>query len=244
MGLEVRGIPVGPVQENCYIAWSTDSTEALVFDPGEDAPRLLAALAREQLTVAAILLTHTHFDHVGAVAPLAAATGAEVWVPELERHVLTDIDAYVPWPGFGPFENYEAEHTVSGGERLELAGLEIDVVFTPGHSPGHVTYAIDAHLALFSGDVLFRDSVGRTDLPGGHTPTLMASIATLVERYPGETRVYPGHMTETTLAAERASNPFLVGLPPPGSARAAAGLPPVMGGAPPRGTSGPPDRPA
>jgi glyoxylase-like metal-dependent hydrolase (beta-lactamase superfamily II) len=218
--LEVRGHPVGPVQENCYIAWAGGSTQALVIDPGEEADRLLAALDRDGLTVAAILLTHTHFDHVGAVAPLAAATGAEVWVPELERHVLADIDSYVPWPGFGPFESYEAEHTLAGGERLELAGLELDVVFTPGHSPGHVTYALPAHHALFSGDVLFRRSVGRTDLPGGHTPTLLASIALLLERYPGETRVYPGHMTETTLAAERAENPFLVGLPRPRAARA------------------------
>jgi glyoxylase-like metal-dependent hydrolase (beta-lactamase superfamily II) len=222
VGLEVRGYPVGPVQENCYIAWATGSTDALVIDPGEEADRLIAALRDEGLTAAAILLTHTHFDHVGAVAPLAAATGAEVWVPELERHVLADINSYVPWPGFGPFESYEAEHTVAGGERLELAGLALDVVFTPGHSPGHVTYALPAHQALFSGDVLFRRSVGRTDLPGGHTPTLLASIANLLERYPGETRVFPGHMTVTTLAAERAENPFLVGLPTPESARVGA----------------------
>jgi glyoxylase-like metal-dependent hydrolase (beta-lactamase superfamily II) len=222
VGLEVRGHPVGPVQENCYIAWATGSTDALVIDPGEEADRLLAALRDEGLTAAAILLTHTHFDHVGAVAPLAAATGAEVWVPELERHVLADINRYVPWAGFGPFESYEAEHTVAGGERLELAGLELDVVFTPGHSPGHVTYALPAHDALFSGDVLFRRSVGRTDLPGGHTPTLLASIALLLERYPGRTTVYPGHMTVTTLAAERAENPFLVGLPRPESARVGA----------------------
>jgi len=213
VSLEVRGFPVGPVQENCYIAWSTGRAEALVIDPGEEPDRLLAALAADELTVAAILLTHTHFDHVGAVAPLARATGAEVWVPELERHVLADINRFVPWAGFGPFESYEAEHTVAGGERLDLAGLEIDVVFTPGHSPGHVTFALPNHGALFSGDVLFRRSVGRTDLPGGHAPTLMASIAMLVDRYPGETRVYPGHMEETTLAAERAENPFLVGLP-------------------------------
>ncbi len=222
MALEVRCFPVGPVQENCYIAWSTGSNQALVIDPGEEAPRLIAALGTERLTVAAILLTHTHFDHVGAVAPLAAATNAEVWVPELERHVLADIDAYVPWPGFGPFENHEAEHTVVGGERLALAGLEIDVVFTPGHSPGHVTYSIAAEQVLFSGDVLFAGSVGRTDLPGGDTPTLLASIAGLLGRFPGETKVYAGHMGPTSLAAERATNPFLVGMPTPGDASRAA----------------------
>lgn len=212
MALEVRSFAVGPVQENCYIVWSTGSTQALIIDPGEEAPRLLAALAHEGLTLAAILLTHTHFDHVGAVAPIAAATGAEVWVPELERHVLADINAFIPWPGFGPFESYEAEHTISGGERLELAGLAIDVIFTPGHSPGHVTFSIPAGGALFSGDVLFAGSIGRTDFPGGHAPTLLASIADLLDHFDDATRVYPGHVTETTLGAERATNPFLVGL--------------------------------
>jgi glyoxylase-like metal-dependent hydrolase (beta-lactamase superfamily II) len=142
-----------------------------------------------------------------------------VWCPELEVRVLADIMSFVPWPGFGPFESYEADEVVKGGERLELAGLEIDVLFTPGHSPGHVTYAIPAHAALFSGDVLFRGSVGRVDLPGGDWPTLLASIATLVERFPAETTVYPGHMGLTTLGTERATNPFLSELDAASAAR-------------------------
>jgi glyoxylase-like metal-dependent hydrolase (beta-lactamase superfamily II) len=136
-----------------------------------------------------------------------------VYCPALETQVLADIMSYVPWPGFGPYESYEADETVSGGERLELAGLEIDVVFTPGHSPGHVSYSIPAEAALFSGDVLFQGSVGRTDLPGGDWPTLARSIATLIDTLPPETRVYPGHMGLTTLGAERATNPFLRELP-------------------------------
>jgi glyoxylase-like metal-dependent hydrolase (beta-lactamase superfamily II) len=168
------------------------------------------------VSVEAILLTHTHFDHVGAVAPVARATGAPVYCPEIERGVLADIMSFVPWAGFGPFESYEADELVRGGERLELASYEIDVVFTPGHSPGHVTYAIegDGDPVLFSGDVLFQGSVGRTDLPGGDWPTLLASIGSLVERFPDETRVYPGHMGITTLGRERASNPFLGELAP------------------------------
>ncbi|HMJ04104.1 MAG TPA: MBL fold metallo-hydrolase, partial [Conexibacter sp.] len=158
----------------------------------------------------AILLTHTHFDHIGAVAPVARATGAPVWCPEIERGVLADIDRYVPWPGFGPFENYEADHLVSGGETLELAGMRFDVVFTPGHSPGHVTYAVDG--ALFSGDVLFQGSIGRTDLPFGDHARLLQSIGELLDAYPDETVVHPGHMGLTTLGAERASNPFLQAL--------------------------------
>jgi glyoxylase-like metal-dependent hydrolase (beta-lactamase superfamily II) len=128
--------------------------------------------------------------------------------------VLADIMSFVPWAGFGPYESYDADETVSGGERLELAGFEIDVIFTPGHSPGHVTYAIPDEGALFSGDVLFQGSVGRVDLPGGDWPTLAESLRNLVESYPGETTVYPGHMGITTLGDERATNPFLRDLAP------------------------------
>ncbi len=207
--LDVHGFTVGPVGENCYIVGPAGSTHAVVIDPGEEAPRLIAAIERLGLTIDAILLTHTHFDHIGAVAPLAAHTHAPVWCPELERHVLADIDAYVPWPGFGPFENYEADHLLVGGESLHLAGLEIDVVFTPGHSPGHLTFAIASDDALFAGDVLFAGSIGRTDLPGGDLTVLLDSIALLLDRYPDHATVYPGHMGLTTLAAERAHNPFL-----------------------------------
>jgi glyoxylase-like metal-dependent hydrolase (beta-lactamase superfamily II) len=207
--IEVRTFTVGPVAENCFLARLPGSDRAIMVDPGEEAERLLAAVAELGLTLEAILLTHTHFDHVGAVAPVARATGAPVWCPEIEVPVLADIMSYVPWPGFGPFESYEADHTVGGGERLELAGLNIEVVFTPGHSPGHVTYALEEHDALFSGDVLFAGSVGRTDLPGGDWPTLLESIGTLVERFGPQTNVYPGHMGQTTLGAERQTNPFL-----------------------------------
>ena len=123
--------------------------------------------------------------------------------------MLADIMAFVPWPGFGPFESYDADETVAGGERLELAGFEIDVLFTPGHSPGHVTYSIPDEAALFSGDVLFQGSVGRVDLPGGDGPTLAERLRVLVETFPDETTVYPGHMGITTLGAERETNPFL-----------------------------------
>lgn len=208
--MDVAMLTVGPVQENCFLLRADPAaTTAVVVDPGEEPERILALVERLGVTVEAILLTHTHFDHVGAVAPVAQATSAPVYCPKLERHVLADIMSYVPYAGFGPFESWEAEHTVEGGEHLELAGMGIDVLFTPGHSPGHVTYAFPAHAVLASGDVLFEGSVGRTDLPGGSHEVLMASIGTLLDAYPAETTVLPGHMGTTTLGRERATNPFL-----------------------------------
>jgi hydroxyacylglutathione hydrolase len=207
--MDVRMLTVGPVQENCFIARHEGAREALVIDPGDEAERIAKLIDELGLDVQAILITHTHFDHVGAVAPLARHTKARVWCPQLETRVLADIMSFVPWPGFGPFESYDADQTVSGGEKLELAGFEIDVIFTPGHSPGHVSYSVASEKALFSGDVLFQGSVGRTDLPGGDWPTLAQSIAGLLDALPEDTQVFPGHMGLTTLGRERATNPFL-----------------------------------
>jgi hydroxyacylglutathione hydrolase len=206
--MTARCFTVGPLAENCWIVHGEGSDRALVVDPGDEAPRLIAALEELGLETEAILLTHTHFDHVGAVAPLARHTGAPVYCPELEVPVLADINSYV-FPGYGPLESYDADETIAGGERLRLAGLDIDVIFTPGHSPGHVSFSIADHELLLSGDVLFQGSVGRTDLPGGDHATLLSSIATLLSTLPDETRVLPGHMGATTLGRERATNPFL-----------------------------------
>lgn len=214
MSLDVRMLTVGPLQENAYLVRRPDGDRAVLVDPGDEAERLLSVIAALEVTLDAILLTHTHFDHVGAVAPLARETGAKVWCPKVEVPVLADINRYT-WPGIGPFESYDADHTVEGGETLSLCGIELEVIFTPGHSPGHVTYAVEhtgAEPVLFSGDVLFQGSVGRTDLPGGDWPTLARSIATLLERFPDETTVLPGHMGVTTLGRERATNPFLAEL--------------------------------
>ncbi|HEV7528244.1 MAG TPA: MBL fold metallo-hydrolase [Solirubrobacteraceae bacterium] len=239
--LDVRSFTVGPVQENCYIVSAPDAQPdagglrpGVIVDPGDEPERLLAAASSLGVRIEAILVTHCHFDHIGAVAPVAHATRAPVYCPEIERPVLADVMSWVP-PGFGPFDSYEADHTVTGGDRLTLAGLDIDVLFTPGHSPGHVTYAIarasdlesDAgagaqrgaggestarERALLSGDVLFQGSVGRVDLPGGDWPTLERSIGSLLRAYPSQTVVYPGHMGVTTLARERDTNPFLAEL--------------------------------
>jgi hydroxyacylglutathione hydrolase len=227
---DVRAFTVGPVQENAYIVRADAAAElAVLVDPGDEAERLLDAAESLGVRIEAILITHCHFDHIGAVAPVARTTGAPVYCPEIERVLLSDIMSWVP-PGFGPFEGYEPEHTVAGGERLSLAGLDIEVVFTPGHSPGHVTYAIapsaprdgldsidesagapsgGSRRVLLSGDVLFQGSVGRVDLPGGDWPTLERSIGALLRAFPPETIVYPGHMGVTSLGRERDTNPFL-----------------------------------
>jgi hydroxyacylglutathione hydrolase len=209
--VDVRTFTVGAIAENCYLLRRDDSDRALIVDPGDEAERILSAVKELGLTVEAILVTHCHFDHIGAVAPVARETGAPVYCPQIEAPVLADIMSWVPGP-FGPFESYDADELVTGGETLELAGMELDVIFTPGHSPGHVSYSIPDEEALFSGDVLFQGSVGRVDLPGGDWSTLLESIRKLVERLPPETDVYPGHMGLTTLGAERASNPFLAEL--------------------------------
>ena len=212
LALDVRSLTVGPVAENTYIVRAEDSSRTLLIDPGAEPERLIDAIDALELTIEAILITHTHFDHVGAVAALARHSGAPVYCPARERDDLAELEAFGDRTGFGPFESYEADELLSGGERLELAGLELEVSFTPGHSRGHLSYAIPAHAALFSGDVLFAGSVGRVDLPGGDWPTLLASIAQLLDTYPGQMRVHPGHMSLTTLGAERESNPFLAEL--------------------------------
>lgn len=230
---DVRSFTVGPIQENAYIVRANASaTRALMIDPGEEPQRLLDAAAQLGVEIEAILITHCHFDHVGAVAPVARATGAPVYCPEIELGVLADVMSFT-MPGFGPYESWQAEHSVKGGERLSLAGMDVEVIFTPGHSPGHVTYAIGAQAgarqsaagaqadsgaqpveqaepaALLSGDVLFQGSIGRVDLPGGDWPTLERSIGELMRRFPRETVVYPGHMGITSLGMEWDTNPFL-----------------------------------
>jgi glyoxylase-like metal-dependent hydrolase (beta-lactamase superfamily II) len=226
--LDVRSFTVGPVQENAYIVRLPGAGSAVLIDPGDEPDRLLRAIEDLSVRIEAILITHCHFDHIGAVAPLARATGAPVYCPEIERPVLEDIRLGTP-PGFGPFESYVPEHTLAGGESLSVADLDIEVLLTPGHSPGHLTFSLPAHAAILSGDVLFQGSIGRTDLPFADHPTLERTLETLVRTLAPETAVYPGHMGVTTLGRELATNPFLVELrpdrpvPQPAPARGAGG---------------------
>jgi glyoxylase-like metal-dependent hydrolase (beta-lactamase superfamily II) len=208
--LAVDRYELGPIGTNGYVARADrTANEAVVVDPGGNAPELRLELARMGATCVAILVTHTHWDHLGGVADLAEGTGAPVYAPELERDVIERPNDFYTQLGVA-IRGWTPEHTLAGGETVEAAGISFEVVHVPGHSPGHLAYYADG--SLFSGDVLFAGSVGRTDLPHSDWDTLVASIRTLMELLPPETVVYSGHGPPTTLGDELTRNPFLAEL--------------------------------
>jgi hydroxyacylglutathione hydrolase len=208
--LEVRGVVVGLFQENCWIVGSRQRGEAVVIDPGDE-PEEILALARDMgVKITRVLASHAHLDHIMAARAIVEATGAPFllhsgdlaiaeYMPQAARQWLGREVAPPPTPSAFP----------SDGQDIEVAGVTLRVIHTPGHTPGSISlYAADAHL-LFSGDTLFRESIGRTDLPGGDTETIFASIRERLYSLPSDTRVLPGHMQETTIAHEREHNPFV-----------------------------------
>jgi hydroxyacylglutathione hydrolase len=207
--LRVEQLSLGPIGTNCYVVrQDLTSDEAAVVDPSGDATELRLALARLGTRCTGILVTHGHWDHLVGVADLAAGTGAPVHMPEGERLLLERPGELGPMgSGYPP---HTPEVTLAGGETIEVAGIPFEVLSVSGHSPAHIAYHADG--GLFSGDVLFAGSVGRTDIPGASWDTLMASIRMLVDTLPAETVVYPGHGPITTLADELARNPFLTEL--------------------------------
>jgi glyoxylase-like metal-dependent hydrolase (beta-lactamase superfamily II) len=207
--LVVDRYELGPIGTNCYVVRaSPGAAEAVVIDPGGDAAQLRLELARMGASVAAILITHGHWDHLGGVAELAEGTGAPVYMAEAERAMLENLPDLVPQGVIA--RSYTPDTFLQGDETLELAGVEFETLRVPGHSPGHLAYHADG--SLFSGDVLFQNSVGRTDLPGADWESLVESIRLLSERFPPETTVYSGHGPPTTLGAELERNPFLTEL--------------------------------
>jgi glyoxylase-like metal-dependent hydrolase (beta-lactamase superfamily II) len=209
VALLVEQLSLGPLGTNCYaVRAASDAAEAVVVDPSGDVTELRLLLARMGARCTAILVTHGHWDHLVGVADLAEGTGAPVHMPEGERALLERPGDFAP-PTVG-LRPYTPEVLLQGGETLELGGIVFDVLPVPGHSPAHLAYHADG--CLFSGDVLFAGSVGRTDLPGADWDVLVASIRSLVDAYPPGTVVYPGHGPATTLGAELERNPFLADL--------------------------------
>ena len=209
MSLAVERYELGPIATNCYVVRTSDeASEAVVIDPGGDAAELGRELERLGVTCVGILITHGHWDHLGGVADLADATGAPVHMAAEERIALERINDFAP--AELPLRPYTPDVLLEGDEALDLAGIIFQTLRVPGHSPAHLAYYADG--CLFSGDVLFAGSVGRTDLPFGDWDTLVASIRLLADRFPPETVVYSGHGPETTLGDELARNPFLAEL--------------------------------
>lgn len=208
--LVLKAFTLGPLAANCYVVYDAKSLEAVVIDPGMECEPLLCFVESYSLQVTNILLTHGHFDHIGGVSELKASTRAAVWIHAFEREWLTDPTAngsalWLDEPIIAP----EADHLLQGGESLTLLGVPVDVLFTPGHSPGHVSFRWPDY--VMSGDALFQGSIGRTDLPGGDHRTLIASIERELLTLPDDTLLLPGHGGSTTVGNERRWNPFLVG---------------------------------
>jgi glyoxylase-like metal-dependent hydrolase (beta-lactamase superfamily II) len=210
--LEVRGVVVGLFRENCWIVGSRKHGEACVIDPGDE-PEQILALARDMgVRITRVVASHAHIDHIMAARAIVEATGAPFLLHESDQFIADNLpNAARMWLGqeIPPAPRPDAYPT--DGQDLEIAGVTVRVIHTPGHTPGSLClYAADAKL-LFSGDTLFRESIGRTDLPGGDTEQILRSIAQRLYALPEDTRVLPGHMQETTIAHERAHNPFVRG---------------------------------
>lgn len=210
MALDVKQLPLGAVQTNCYLVRRPGETDVVVVDPGAEPARIRHELDEWKANCVGILITHGDWDHLGAVADLAEEQGAPVHMAEDEREGLERLAEHLP-AGLGvSARSYTPDVLLAGDEKITLAGIDFETLRVPGHTPAHLAYFVDG--SLFSGDVLFAGGVGRVDRPGGDWETLLSSIRMLAERFSSETVVYSGHGPPTTLGEEIASNPFLADL--------------------------------
>lgn len=223
----VAGFPAGSFATNCYIVAPAAGTECVIIDPGQDAePGVEEVLREHRLKPVAVILTHGHVDHIWSVAPVCGARDVPAYIHPDDRGLLTDparglsLDPGRQLFGGITFSEPDDVRELSDGVVLKLAGLEFTVDHAPGHTPGSVAFRLpetgELPSVLFSGDLLFAGSIGRTDLPGGDYPTILASLSRVCLSLPDETAVLPGHGLQTTIGHERATNPFLADLTPSG----------------------------
>ena len=205
-------LPVGALQCNCSIFGDESSREAIVIDPGDNIADILAILARHQLRVKAIVITHAHIDHIGGAQKLKAATGAPVYMNARDQELYDHLDVQASWLGMKTPEQTEIDVDAREGERIALGAAEFQILETPGHTQGSISVLIPAENKLIAGDTLFLDSIGRTDLPGGDSRQILRSIRDKLLPLDDEIVVIPGHGPKTTIGRERERNPFLRGL--------------------------------
>ncbi len=206
----IKGLTVGLLQENCYIFGCSRTRRAVIIDPGDNARAILRVVDQQALKIERIINTHAHFDHVMAVAAIKAATDAPFYLHELDLPVLRELPERVRlWLDMEVDPLDDPDGYLNHGDRIAVGDEELEVRFTPGHAPGHVVFVDHAGRQVFAGDTLFRDSIGRYDLPGADGPTLFASIRAQLFTLPDDYTVYPGHGPATTIGYERAHNPFV-----------------------------------
>lgn len=202
-------LPVGLLQCNCTILGDEASREAVVVDPGDDIPKILFILARHQLIVKQILITHAHIDHIAGAQELKRITGAPILYNQRDLPLVAMMDVQASWLG-APTPTVDApDEDLRDGDVVKIQGLDANILHTPGHTEGSLCVYVPDHSLLLSGDTLFSGSVGRTDLPGGNAATLLRSIHNRLLTLPDRTLVIPGHGRRTSIGAERETNPFL-----------------------------------
>ena len=202
--------PVGPLQCNCSIIGDETSREAMVIDPGDDIEEVLALVAKHNLQVKQIVITHAHIDHVGGAMKLRAATGAPILLNQNDYALLKMLDTQAAWVGMKSPGKVEIDQSLEQADTLRAGSIAANVLHTPGHTEGSVCLYIPAGKTLVAGDTLFAGSIGRTDLPGGSFEKILQSLHGTVMALPDDTVVVPGHGPLTTIGEERESNPFLV----------------------------------